>query len=83
VLLKGANAENEIAAAEKVIRRYKLTDVRVETVGEGSSLSPPASFARHGLREHRALFDAAVSRETSAGSGRDSAVIVSRETSTH
>jgi hypothetical protein len=66
VLLKGANAENEIAAAEKVIRRYKLTDVRVETVGEGSSLSPPASFARHGLREHRALFAAAVSRETSA-----------------
>lgn len=35
VLLKGANAENEITAAEKAIRRYKLTDVRVETVGEG------------------------------------------------
>ncbi len=40
VLLKGANAENEIAAAEKVIRRYKLTDVRVETVGEGIIAEP-------------------------------------------
>jgi len=35
ILLKGANAANEIAAAEKVIRKYKLTDVRVEPVGEG------------------------------------------------
>lgn len=35
ILLKGANAENEIAAAEKAIRTYKLNDVRVEIVGEG------------------------------------------------
>lgn len=35
ILLKGANAENEIGAAAKVIQRYKLTDVRVELVGEG------------------------------------------------
>lgn len=35
VLLKGANAANEIAAAEKAIRRFRLTDVRVEPVGEG------------------------------------------------
>jgi 16S rRNA (guanine527-N7)-methyltransferase len=35
ILLKGANAENEIAAAEKVVRKYRLTDVRVEVVGEG------------------------------------------------
>jgi 16S rRNA (guanine527-N7)-methyltransferase len=35
ILLKGANAANEITAAEKVIRKYKLTDVRVEPVGEG------------------------------------------------
>lgn len=35
ILLKGANAANEIEAAAKVIRTYKLTDVRVEPVGEG------------------------------------------------
>lgn len=35
ILLKGANAANEIAAAEKVIRKYKLTGVRVEPVGDG------------------------------------------------
>lgn len=35
ILLKGANAANEIAAADKQIRRYKLSDVRVEPVGEG------------------------------------------------
>lgn len=35
VLLKGANAANEITAAEKVIRKHRLTDVRVEPVGEG------------------------------------------------
>ncbi|MBS1699063.1 MAG: 16S rRNA (guanine(527)-N(7))-methyltransferase RsmG [Actinobacteria bacterium] len=35
VLLKGANAENEITAAQKQIRRFLLSDVRVETLGEG------------------------------------------------
>lgn len=35
ILLKGANAANEITAAEKVIRKHRLTDVRVEPVGEG------------------------------------------------
>lgn len=35
ILLKGANAANEIAAAEKAIRKYKLSDVRVEPLGEG------------------------------------------------
>lgn len=35
ILLKGANAANEIAAAEKVIRRFKLGDVRVEPIGDG------------------------------------------------
>ncbi|GAB6859808.1 16S rRNA (guanine(527)-N(7))-methyltransferase RsmG [Microbacterium xylanilyticum] len=34
-LLKGANAENEITAAQKQIRKYLLSDVRVETLGEG------------------------------------------------
>ena len=40
ILLKGANAENEIAAAEKAIRTYKLNDVRVEIVGEGVTAEP-------------------------------------------
>ncbi|MBN9216173.1 MAG: 16S rRNA (guanine(527)-N(7))-methyltransferase [Microbacterium sp. SCN 70-200] len=40
VLLKGSNAANEITAAEKVIRKYKLTDVRVEIVGEGVISEP-------------------------------------------
>ncbi len=35
ILLKGANAENEIDAAAKQIRRHGLTNVRVEVVGEG------------------------------------------------
>lgn len=33
ILLKGANAETEIAVAEKAIRRFRLSKVRVETVG--------------------------------------------------
>lgn len=40
ILLKGVNAQNEIAGAEKVIRKYKLTDVRVEVVGEGVISEP-------------------------------------------
>ena len=40
ILLKGANASNEIAAADKQIRRFKLRDVRVETVGEGVISEP-------------------------------------------
>ncbi len=34
-LLKGVNAQAEIAAAEKAIRKFRLTDVRVEVLGEG------------------------------------------------
>ncbi|WP_447653427.1 16S rRNA (guanine(527)-N(7))-methyltransferase RsmG [Microbacterium sufflavum] len=34
-LLKGANAANEIEAAQKQIKRYRLSDVRVEVLGEG------------------------------------------------
>jgi 16S rRNA (guanine527-N7)-methyltransferase len=34
-LLKGMNAANEIDAAQKQIKKYKLTDVRVEVLGEG------------------------------------------------
>lgn len=40
ILLKGANAQNEIAAAEKAIRKYKLQHARVEVVGEGVISEP-------------------------------------------
>lgn len=40
ILLKGVNAANEIDAADKVIRRYKLSDVRVEVVGDGVITEP-------------------------------------------
>lgn len=35
ILLKGTSAPNEIEAAAKVIRKHKLSDVRVEVLGEG------------------------------------------------
>ncbi|WP_040167967.1 16S rRNA (guanine(527)-N(7))-methyltransferase RsmG [Microbacterium gorillae] len=35
ILLKGMSAPNEITAAEKAIRKYRLRDVRVEVLGEG------------------------------------------------
>lgn len=35
ILLKGANAANEIAAAEKIVRKFRLSDVRVEPIGDG------------------------------------------------
>ena len=34
-LLKGMNAANEIDAAQQQIKKYKLSDVRVEVLGEG------------------------------------------------
>lgn len=34
-VLKGLNAANEIEAAQKQIKKFKLTDVRVEVLGEG------------------------------------------------
>lgn len=40
VLLKGANAANEIDAAAKVIRAHRLTNVHVEIVGEGVISEP-------------------------------------------
>lgn len=49
VLLKGANAANEIAAAEKQIKRYRLSDVRVEPVGEGV-VSEPTRVIRATVR---------------------------------
>ena len=35
ILMKGAAAENEIEAAAKQIKKFRLSDVRVEVVGEG------------------------------------------------
>ncbi|PCE16251.1 16S rRNA (guanine(527)-N(7))-methyltransferase RsmG [Microbacterium sp. SZ1] len=35
VLLKGKNAANEIDAAQKQIKKHRLSDVRVEVLGEG------------------------------------------------
>lgn len=34
-LLKGMNADNEIEAAQKQIKKFRLSDVRVEVLGEG------------------------------------------------
>lgn len=34
-LFKGMNASNEIDAAQKAIKKYRLSDVRVEVLGEG------------------------------------------------
>jgi len=49
IFLKGANAANEIAAAEKQIRKFRLTDVRVEPVGEGL-ISEPTRVLRATVR---------------------------------
>lgn len=49
VLLKGANAPAEIDAAAKQIRRFGLTDVRVEVVGEGV-LDEPTRVVRATVR---------------------------------
>jgi 16S rRNA (guanine527-N7)-methyltransferase len=40
ILLKGQNASAEIDAAAKAIRRFKLSDVRVEVVGDGVIAEP-------------------------------------------
>lgn len=40
ILLKGANAASEIAASERQIRRFRLSNVRVELVGEGVVTEP-------------------------------------------
>jgi len=40
VLLKGASASQEIEAARKQIRGHRLSDVRVEVVGEGTIAEP-------------------------------------------
>lgn len=49
ILLKGQSAPNEIDAAAKAIRKYKLSDVRVEMVGEGT-ISEPTRVVRALIR---------------------------------
>lgn len=44
ILLKGANAENEIGAAEKQLRKFKVTNARIEVVGEGLLDEPSRVF---------------------------------------
>lgn len=40
VLMKGAGAQAEVDASTKELRKYKVTDVRVETLGEGVLAEP-------------------------------------------
>jgi 16S rRNA (guanine527-N7)-methyltransferase len=49
VLLKGASAANEIDAAEKQLRRFRVTGARVEVVGEGI-LDEPSRVIRATVR---------------------------------
>lgn len=44
ILLKGANAENEIAAAEKQLRKFKVSNPRIEIVGQGLLAEPSRVF---------------------------------------
>ncbi|MGC5223652.1 16S rRNA (guanine(527)-N(7))-methyltransferase RsmG [Micromonospora sp. DT81.3] len=49
ILLKGAGAPGEIGAAEKQIRKFKLTNTRVELLGEGV-LEEPTRVVRATVR---------------------------------
>ena len=49
ILLKGANAGNEVESAERQIRKFRLSDVRVEVVGEGV-LAEPSRVIRGTVR---------------------------------
>jgi 16S rRNA (guanine527-N7)-methyltransferase len=49
ILLKGANAALEIESAEKVLRKYRVSDVRLEVVGEGL-LDEPTRVVRATVR---------------------------------
>lgn len=40
ILLKGANASLEIDGAEKALRKYRVSNVRLEVVGEGLLVEP-------------------------------------------
>lgn len=47
ILLKGASAPLEIEAARKQIRTYRLTDVRVEVIGEALLAEPTRVIRAH------------------------------------
>ena len=49
ILLKGASAANEIEAAEKQLRKFRVTNARVEVVGEGL-LDEPTRVIRATVR---------------------------------
>jgi len=49
ILLKGTSAGNEIEAAEKQLRKFKVTNARVEIVGEGL-LDEPSRVIRATVR---------------------------------
>lgn len=49
ILLKGANAALEITGAEKALRKYRISDVRVEVVGE-ELLAEPTRVVRATVR---------------------------------
>jgi 16S rRNA (guanine527-N7)-methyltransferase len=49
VLLKGASAANEIEAADKQLRKFRVTDARVEVIGEGL-LDEPTRVIRATVR---------------------------------
>ncbi|MDY0908102.1 16S rRNA (guanine(527)-N(7))-methyltransferase RsmG [Microbacterium sp. CFBP9034] len=49
ILLKGASAGNEIEAAQKQLRKFRVTDARVEIVGEGI-LEEPSRVVRGTVR---------------------------------
>ncbi|MCU4673700.1 16S rRNA (guanine(527)-N(7))-methyltransferase RsmG [Microbacterium fluvii] len=49
ILLKGASAGDEIAAAEKQLRKFKITNARVEVVGAGL-LAEPTRVVRATVR---------------------------------
>jgi 16S rRNA (guanine527-N7)-methyltransferase len=49
ILMKGANAAAEIESAAKPLRRYKLSNVRVEVIGEGL-LTEPTRVVRATVR---------------------------------
>lgn len=49
ILLKGAAASNEIEAADKVLRKFRVKDARVELVGEGL-LEEPTRVVRATVR---------------------------------
>jgi 16S rRNA (guanine527-N7)-methyltransferase len=49
ILLKGANAQNEIGAATKQLRAHRVTDARVEVVGS-DLLDEPTRVVRAWVR---------------------------------